>query len=160
MRRGEIFNLKWQNVDFEKSMIYVKQTKSGKSRSIPMIGPAQSVLEINRGERQPASVYVFTQTKNQAKRDKRPGRENSLSIDRAFNKALEDAGIVDFRFHDLRHSAGTRLADAGVSIVVIAEILGHSSLTTTKRYTHATDTAKREAMEKLAQHQTSGVTRK
>ncbi|MGI8654319.1 MAG: tyrosine-type recombinase/integrase [Pyrinomonadaceae bacterium] len=60
------------------------------------------------------------------------------------------AKIVDFRFHDLRHTAATRLADAKANIVVIAEILGHGDIRTTKRYSHAMDEAKREAVEKLA----------
>jgi len=62
--------------------------------------------------------------------------------------ACDAAGLADFRFHDLRPWAETRLAEAGVNIIVIAEILGHSSLTMTKRYTHATDAAKREAMQR------------
>ncbi len=60
------------------------------------------------------------------------------------------AKIVDFHFHDLRHTAATRLADAKANIVVIAEILGHGDIRTTKRNSHAMDEAKREAVEKLA----------
>lgn len=60
------------------------------------------------------------------------------------------AQIKDLRFHDLRHTAATRMADAGINVVVIAEILGHGDIRTTKRYSHAMEEAKREAVEKLA----------
>ncbi len=72
-----------------------------------------------------------------------------IDVKYKFDEARTAAGIADFRFHDLRHTAATRLADAGVNIVVIADILGHGDIGTTKRYSHATDEAKREALEKL-----------
>jgi integrase len=56
----------------------------------------------------------------------------------------------------LRHTAATRLADAGVNVVVIAEILGHSDIRTTKRYSHAMEESKREAVEKLAESSLGG----
>ncbi|HEU4391143.1 MAG TPA: tyrosine-type recombinase/integrase [Blastocatellia bacterium] len=70
-------------------------------------------------------------------------------VKHGFNGACTDAGIDDFRFHDLRHTAGTRLADAGADAFIIAEILGHATLQMTKRYTHATDERKRRAVEAL-----------
>lgn len=149
MRRGEIFNLRWRDVDFDRELIHVRNTKTAKDRSIPITPRVQDVLAILK-QKSNYNEYVFVRTKNTVKKDLR--RENPLSIDRAFKNALKDAGIKDFRFHDLRHSAGTRLADAGVPMIVIADILGHSDLRTTKRYTHATDPARREAMKKLSQY--------
>lgn len=73
-------------------------------------------------------------------------------IKHGFAHACDDAEIVDFRFHDLRHTAATRLADAGADPFVIAEILGHSDLRMTKRYTHATDQWKRHALEQLVKY--------
>jgi integrase len=73
-----------------------------------------------------------------------------VDVKKAFNSAVREAGISDFKFHDLRHTAGTRLADAGADAFVIAEVLGHASLQMTKRYTHATDQRKRAALEALA----------
>lgn len=138
MRRGEIFNLKWDDVDFAREAINVRQTKTGKDRVIPMNDRVREMLEMIRQES--VSEYVFTSPKT-------GGR--LTHVNRSFKSACKAVGLTDFRFHDLRHSAGTRLADAGVNVVVIAEILGHSSLTMTKRYTHATDAAKREAVQKL-----------
>jgi hypothetical protein len=56
---------------------------------------------------------------------------------------------VDFHFHDLRHTAATRMADAGADPFTLAAILGHSDIRMTARYTHATDEAKRRAVDKL-----------
>ena len=67
------------------------------------------------------------------------------------SKRNETFEVIDFKFHDLRHTAATRLADAGADPFVIAEILGHSDLRMTKRYTHATDERKRQALERLGQ---------
>jgi integrase len=66
---------------------------------------------------------------------------------KAFAKACSKAKIVDLRWHDLRHTFGTRLAEAGFSEVTIAELMGHTSVATTRRYTHGTEAAKRNAVE-------------
>jgi integrase len=72
-------------------------------------------------------------------------------IKNAFRAALRGAKIEGFRFHDLRHTAGTRMADAGVPITAIADILGHADVRTTMRYAHATEEAKRRAVGALEQ---------
>lgn len=73
-----------------------------------------------------------------------------IDIKRPFGLACAAAGVKDLRFHDLRHTAATRMADAGTNVVVIAEILGHGDIRTTKRYAHAMEEAKRKAVEKLS----------
>ena len=66
---------------------------------------------------------------------------------RPFDSACREAGIKGFRWHDLRHTFGTRLAEAGHSEATIAELMGHSDPKTTRRYTHGTERAKRAAVE-------------
>ncbi|MCA1576244.1 MAG: tyrosine-type recombinase/integrase [Acidobacteria bacterium] len=61
-------------------------------------------------------------------------------------------GITQFTFHDLRHTFGTRLADAGVDVVKNKELKGHASIVTTMRYIHATDQGKRGAIVVLSQY--------
>jgi integrase len=73
-----------------------------------------------------------------------------VDIKKAFRAACDDAGIKDFRFHDLRHTTGTRLGDVRTNATTIAEILGHSDLRMTKRYTQVTDPNKKRAVDALA----------
>src|SRR6476620_275587 len=69
-----------------------------------------------------------------------------------FSAACREAGITNFTFHDLRHTFGTRLADAGVDVVKIKELIGHASIMTTMRYIHATDQGKRGAIVVLSEY--------
>ena len=64
-------------------------------------------------------------------------------------KALEEAAITDCRFHDLRHSAASYLAMGGASLLEIAEVLGHKSLQTTKRYAHLSTDHKRTLTDRV-----------
>ncbi len=136
MRRGELFKLHWFDVDFARGVIHVRDTKSAKDRVVPMNEAVREMLE-----RQPkTSGHVFPSPKTGGQ---------LVDIKNPFGAACETAKIKDLRFHDLRHSAATRMADAGVNLVVIAEILGHGDIRTTKRYSHAMEESKREAVEKL-----------
>ncbi|HKG61754.1 MAG TPA: site-specific integrase [Pyrinomonadaceae bacterium] len=65
-----------------------------------------------------------------------------IEVKKSFASACREAGISDFTFHDLRHTFGTRLADAGVDVVKIKELVGHASIVTTMHYIHATDPGK------------------
>src|SRR5687768_18472890 len=71
---------------------------------------------------------------------------------KSFSAACREAGITNFTFHDLRHTFGTRLADAGVDVVKIKELMGHASIVTTMRYIHATDQGKRGAITVLSEY--------
>jgi len=73
-----------------------------------------------------------------------------------FGKAGEDAKVLNFHFHDLRHTFASRLAEAGVDAFTIAELMGHSTLEMTKRYTHAADERKRKAVASLGQKRKAG----
>jgi integrase len=86
----------------------------------------------------PSSEYVFVNRKT--------GRPYTC-IKRAFNAACDHAKITNLHWHDLRHTFGTRLAEAGCSEATIAELMGHTDPKTTRRYTHATDRAKHAAVE-------------
>ena len=73
-------------------------------------------------------------------------------VKKSFSAACREAGITNFTFHDLRHTFGTRLADAGVDVVKIKELMGHASIVTTMRYIHATDQGKRGAITVLSEY--------
>jgi integrase len=136
MRRGEIFDLKWFDMDFNRRIVHVRQSKSGRPRTIPLNATAQTLLE----GLPKTSEYVFPSPKNNR-------RVNDVG--RQFERAVKNAKLVDFHFHDLRHSAATRMADARADPFTLAAILGHSDIRMTARYTHATDEAKRRAVDKL-----------
>jgi integrase len=142
MRRGEILNLEWWQTDFSSNRLIVTKTKSGKPRHIPMNRIVRETLrelkESSKGK------YVFESRKN-------PGHP-ILDPKKAFNAALKDAGIENFRFHDLRHTAGTRLAEAGADAFTIKDILGHASIQTSAIYVHATDEGKKRAINALGQY--------
>lgn len=140
MRRGELLNLEWENVDFGRGVIHVTKTKTNRDRDVPMNSEAKQIL-LNLHEQSKTEEFVFVNPKTGM---------NLSDVKKGFNSAVRAAGIVDFKFHDLRHTAGTRLADSGADAFTIAEILGHTSLQMTKRYTHATDQRKRQAVEALS----------
>ena len=78
-------------------------------------------------------------------------------IKNGFDEACRRAEIHGFRFHDLRHTAATRMIEGGASIVAVSKALGHSDIKTTMRYTHLDDSV-RDAFEILAQDRTQNHT--
>lgn len=145
MRRSEILGLKWGQVDLGKRMIRVERTKSGKARVIPI----NSVLldELSRlKQANGKSEYLFLC----------PASESPMKdVKTAFRTACRRAGIKGFRFHDLRHSAASKMVEAGIDLVTVSKILGHASIQTTMRYAHPTPENMRRAVETLAQNVTS-----
>lgn len=137
MRRGEIFNLRWNDVDFTKHYIFIKETKSGYSRKIPMNSLVTGTLKII--ERESEFVFCNPKTKNHLK-----------SVWRSFKTACKNASVPDLRFHDLRHTAATLMVTGGVDLVTVKEILGHSRIEMTMRYAHPTPENKINAVNVLA----------
>lgn len=142
MRRGEILNLRWDQVDLRGRQIAVRKTKSGKDRLIPISSRLLSVFSLlgpHRGESRlvfpnPATGRPYTEVK------------------KSFKMACERAGIEGLRFHDLRHTFATRLVKAGVDIITVRDLLGHFSIRVTQRYTHPGQGQKVAAVELLAQN--------
>ena len=135
MRRGELFRLEWQDIDFSRGFIRIRNPKGGKSQSIPMNQSAQSVLESHpRTE----SSFVF------------PGRNGRQRVEarRGVNRIKQRAGLPDsFRpLHGLRHAYASMLASSGeVDMYILQRLLTHKDPTTTQRYAHLRDEALRKA---------------
>jgi len=141
-RRGELLKLRWSDVDFALNTINFKQTKTNKDRSVPMEPIVRTVLsELHEVAGDLEYVFVNPDTGTRY-----------TEVKRAFASACREAGISDFTFHDLRHTFGTRLADAGVDVVKIKELMGHASIVTTMRYIRATDQGKRGAITVLSEY--------
>ncbi len=143
MRRGEIFNLKWFDVDFTRGLIQIQKSKTNRKRIVPINKTVKSMLENLKRK----SEYVFPSPKTGGK---------LTEIKRSFGRAVKTAGISDFRFHDLRHTAASRMADAGADAFTLATILGHSDIRMTARYTHATNSAIHRAVANLEENSDFG----
>jgi len=137
MRRNEILSLKWQNVDFDRGFIFIEDSKSGKSRKVPLnVAAARAFQEVPH-----ESEFVFynPETKTHMK-----------NIAQGFAKAREVAGIRGLRLHDLRHTAASKMIEAGIDLVTVSKILGHSSIQMTMRYAHPTPENMRVAVDFLS----------
>lgn len=128
MRQDEILSLTWQQVDFKNEALAIEHTKSGRRRSVPMIAPVKSLLLELGKVRHIDSQYVFPSTAGT--------KIDASKIRNWFRQACRKAGIENFRFHDLRHTCGSWLAQNGVDLYVVQRILGHSSSAMTQRYAH------------------------
>ena len=138
MRQGEILKLRWKEIDFSTSQIFVNETKTGHNRIVPMNRSVREELE--QLPRTKKSEFIFPGT---------GATGHLVEIKRGWNSATKAAGLEDFHFHDLRHTTASRLTEAGVHPVVVMEILGHTDPKTTKRYSHGTLAAKQDAMTSL-----------
>lgn len=139
MRKGEILGLTWNCVDFKEGFITLLRTKSGKKRKIPISSALRPILEELRNNK--TGHYVFTSAWTGSR---------YFDLKRSFPSICKMAGIEDLRFHDLRHTAATRMVSAGIDLVVVQDILGHADIKTTMRYAHPVPERKLLAVEALA----------
>ena len=128
-RKGEIMGLRWPQVDFARLVIVFHDTKNKERRVLPLAGRALDVLRTHEKVRRSDTDLLFPGHKPDRPFDIRAGWEG----------ALAKAGIADFRFHDLRHSAASYLAMNGATLAEIAEVLGHKTLQMVKRYAHLSE---------------------
>lgn len=134
MRKSEILGLKWPDVDLRQRIVYIYETKSGKSRKVDINDWLAETLI--RQRKHPESPYVFC-NKN--------GVPYS-NIRKSFESAKRRAGIKDFRFHDLRHTFASHLVMAGVGLKTVQELLGHQTYQMTLRYAHLSPDHRRAAV--------------
>jgi integrase len=134
MRRGEIVNIAWKDINLEAKVVYLPMTKNGDSRYCPLSTKALRVI---------TEWYLENPTKKP---------EDKLFILKAgtvthqFQDACEKAGLKDVRFHDLRHSATSNFIEQGLSIIEASAITGHKSMQMLKRYTHLNPTVLAEKL--------------
>jgi integrase len=131
MRQGEILNLTWADVDLAGGRITLHDTKNNERRVVPLAGHAMSVMKDYAKVRRLDTSLVFP--------GRSPTSQNPMDIRVPWNTAVRQAGIKDFRFHDLRHSAASYLAMNGASLAEIAEVLGHRTLQMVQRYAHLSE---------------------
>jgi integrase len=129
-RRGEILSLEWPKVDLRNKVVTIFGSKTGERRTIPLTQRALDVLLLRQGAkvRSLAHDLVFTHPEGKA--------VNIYTLREAFEASLRKARVDGFRFHDLRQTFVSRLAQHGVDPYAIQKLMGHRTLVTTQRYTH------------------------
>ncbi len=139
--------LTWDRVFDDRVVLRPKSRFKNDELSIPMVPELRAILEPCRGQH---AIFVFTylcQAHNVVRR--KPGQRYPFARDgwrRTWASALRRAGIKDFRFHDLRHTAGTQMLKATGDIAAVQQVLGHADIASTMRYAHVLDGAKRSAL--------------
>ena len=140
LRRGEIFSLRWQDVDFVKKSLIVEgeTSKSGQSRHVSLNSEAVSILREWKNQCEGGIVFASPVTGLRFQH-----------IKRSWSRLRDRGGITDFRFHDLRHTFASNLVMAGVDLYTVKELMGHSTIQMTERYAHLAPEHKASAVEKL-----------
>jgi len=137
MRKEEILSLRWKDVDYRIRTISILDTKNGESRELPMNDIVYRTLLAVKNSLVIPGVFC-----------KKNG-ERYGNVRKAFEGARKRAGIVDFRFHDLRHTFASHLVMAGVDLRTVQELLGHKSFEMTLRYAHLSPDHKKAALDTL-----------
>ena len=119
MRRGELLGLTWQDVDLDKRIAFLRTTKNGDSRTVPLSRRAVATLESIERTDDPRVIPI-----------------NFPALETNFKRARTRAGLKDVRIHDLRHTATTRLAERLSNVLELSAVTGHRQLAMLKRYYH------------------------
>jgi integrase len=138
LRIGEIRSLKWESVDLEKNLLTVFAEKTHKIRPVPINSEARRVLEFWSLGRKNEFVFYNHET-----------GKPFVDLKAGFALACRKAGIEGVTWHTLRHTFASRLLDRGVDIVTVQQLLGHSTVIVTMRYTHTNLDSKKAAVAKL-----------
>ena len=138
-RKMEIVGLKWSSVDLYNQTITLHHTKNGEIRVLPLVSHALKLMQKLKRDKRINCDFVFPSQK----------LNNHTDIRTAWERALQDADIKNFRFHDLRHSAASYLAMSGASLVEISAVLGHKSLSMVKRYSHFSEEHKSDVIKNM-----------
>ena len=144
MRRGEILNLRWEDVDFARRVLQVKKTKNDQPREVPMTDWLFDALCDWRKKSQKRLDNGFVFSNNNG--------HPLTKFYKAFHVALKKANIRDFRFHDLRHTFASHMRMAGLDILEIKELGGWKTLQMVDRYSHITTEHKRTSMMVFESH--------
>lgn len=119
MRRSEILGMRWEHVDLDRRTVFLPLTKNGQSRHVPLSSRAVETL---RAMPRSADGRVFP--------------INMAAMEANFLHAVRRVGIENLHFHDLRHTAASRMASKLPNVIELAAVTGHTSLQMLKRYYH------------------------
>ena len=128
MRRGELLNVRWRDIDLQRGLLHIPTTKTGSSRTIPLTPKASELLI---GLDQDSSKVITLSA-------------NALRL--AWERLCSRCGVIDLRFHDLRHEAVSRFFEMGLSMAEVQLISGHKDIRMLMRYTHLKPEAVRDKL--------------
>lgn len=140
LRKGEILNLRWDDIDLKNQFFLLDLTKNGARKDIPFNDTIKQVLSEQLSKRRLDIPYVFYNEETNNK---------FVDIKKPFRNALRRAKINDFKFHDLRHTFASYLVMNGADSFTVKELLGHKTLRMTERYTHLANGHKVKAVNLL-----------
>lgn len=142
MRKTEIMSLRWEQVDFSKSVLILMKTKNDEPRRVALRGLALELLKQHARIRRIDNDFIFPGE---------PGNQvhGYFDIRKAWVDARDRAKIENFVFHDLRHSCASYLAMGGATLLEVAEVLGHKTLSMVKRYSHLAESHTANVVERM-----------
>jgi site-specific recombinase XerD len=137
LRKNEILQLKWKDIDLKEKKITVKRTKNNEIRTVPINDTLYQ--ELVKVTRHPEGEYIFCD---------KSGIPYG-NVRKSFESALEVAKIEDFHFHDLRHTFASHLVMKGCDLRTVQQLMGHKDIKMTMRYSHLSKAHLQEAVSKL-----------
>ncbi|MGA2463338.1 MAG: site-specific integrase [Thermodesulfobacteriota bacterium] len=137
LRKGDLFNLKWSDVNLERGFLNYREQKKREKLGFKYLNGdmIDLLMQIPKGE----GDYIFLGPDGKPLKD----------IRGSFHTALKKAGIKDFRWHDLRHTSASHLLMRGASMKAVQEHLGHTTIAMTQRYSHLSRDFQKEEVNRL-----------
>lgn len=142
MSQEEILKLKWSDIDLFRRTLTTTREKTKRTRTIPVNNTIMELFK-RRTKVRPVNGSNFVFFNNAG------NLIDAGKLKRVFIRTVREAGIKNFRFHDLRHTFATRLVQQGVDLYKVAKLLGHKDISTTQRYAHHYPESLRDGVEVL-----------
>lgn len=140
LRRGEIANLKWADVDFKNNQLYIAPNKTEKHRFVPIADDLKKALEkAKQGRKKEVYVINVGDTSH---------RDDPNYLGAYYRKATADLPFDCF-LHKLRHTFASHLVQAGIDLYRVKNLMGHTSITMTEIYAHLAPTDLKAAIKSL-----------
>lgn len=137
-RRGNVMEMRWENIDFRTSTWYIPKTKNGTSMTVPIVPQLAEKLKELRGVN-PVSPWVFPMADDFSRHMAQPQK--------AWNRLKQKAEILNLRMHDLRRTVGSYQCMNGVNLSVVSKTLNHKTLQATQVYARVDVSAVNEALQ-------------
>ncbi|MDH5542030.1 MAG: site-specific integrase [Nitrospinota bacterium] len=141
LRRGNLLELKWSQVNLFKRWILIGKTKNGEPLGIPIFDEFHDILLKLSKLKHIRSDYIFAEPDGKKIHESKLRKAWLTALDRTskppiVSKSPNNTGIENLRWHDLRHDFASRLVQAGVDLYVVKELLGHKDIKETQKYAH------------------------